>query len=84
VLLFPTNRLKVMIYVKYPLSLGNAEELLAERGDIYKERRTLALAELRSVMGEGQVGLGLTAPERRAETGCHWPDRALVAAPAAF
>ncbi|WP_293992783.1 hypothetical protein [Sphingomonas sp.] len=37
-------RLVVMMYVRFPLSLRNVEDLLFERG-IDKERRSAALAE---------------------------------------
>jgi putative transposase len=54
-------RLVVMMYVRYPLSLHNVEDLLFERGidichetvrlsEIYKQRRAAALAEWRSVL----------------------------------
>ena len=57
-------RLVVMMYVRYPLSLRNVEDLLFERGidichetvrlisrDLYRQRRSAALAEWREVMG---------------------------------
>jgi putative transposase len=56
-------RLVVMMYVKYPLSLRNVEDLLAERGidichetvrftdrETYKANRSAALAEWQSLM----------------------------------
>ena len=46
-------RLVVLMYVRFPLSLRNVEDLVFERGidpDIYKQRRTAALAAWRSVV----------------------------------
>ena len=43
-------RLVVMMYVKYPLSLRNVEDLLHERGIDVCYGRSTALAEWRSVM----------------------------------
>jgi putative transposase len=56
--------LVVMMYVKYPLSLGNVEDLLAERGiDICHE----TVRFWRNRFGRG-LGLGLL---RRLEARCH-------------
>jgi len=38
-------RLAVMMYVRYPLSLRNVEDLLAERGDRHQSRDRPVLVE---------------------------------------
>ena len=55
-------RLTVMMYIRYPLSLRQVEDLLFERGIDFKQKRSAALAECVSLQPEcGVLGQSETS-----------------------